>query len=181
MRKDYLASFGLVTFLAGCGSSDPAGPSATPTPLPAATAVPTQTPAPRPTGDPAEEWKNDGYYQSLAEGPVVKTVCKVRSAHRVDDRTVIFVPPAVQDEEGAWVVSENRYIVLDSDAFNGSDRKCKNDKLPVWEVENDAGAVEEIGGTQPFLYKIITKKRADATFWVTMDGIRSAPLVIRVR
>lgn len=177
MTKMAAAALAVGAFACGGGGETPDPPTA---PAPVTTATPTPAPTARPTADP-ESWKQDGYYQSLAEGPVVRTVCKVRSASDVVDRNVLYEPPAVQAADGAWIIPVNRYVVLDSDAFNGSDRKCKNDKLPVWEVENDERAGDLIGGSQPFLYKFITERRGEMTFWVTMDGIKSPALVIRVQ
>ena len=182
MKRQYpwiLAACAAGVWAISCGGGDGETPTQPGNP-PLAVATATPSPAPSSTPDP-NSWKNDEYYRSLADGPVVRVVCKIRSVHDVDNRNVVYTPPAVQIENGSWLIPRDRYVVLDSDAFNGSDRKCKNDTLPIWDWDVDPDAVELIGGSQPFLYKLITKRAgASATFWVTMDGIRSPALVLRI-
>lgn len=148
----------------GGGSSSPAAPTATPTPV----AQPTPTPIPSPTPDP---------FADLPPGPVTQVKAYLKTLESSKGSRVYR--EAARDSEGVWIVYVGEFIVIDSTQRNGAGEICRWIKPPVYSWDNDGGMMDIKGSTDPFFLKFEVAHTGAAEVSSVIDGIESNPLQLR--
>jgi hypothetical protein len=105
----------------------------------------------------------------LPAGPVTQAKVAVRS---IDQGGFDYRDPQ-QDSAGNWIVHPGEFVVFDLSQRNGAGDKCQWVKDPEWMVEDEAGAVEVRGSSQPFLLRVDVLHKGYFEVTAEIDGVRA--------
>ena len=172
MRKRSLPSFvvscGVLALIAGCGTSTPAGPTTSPTPVatPTPTPAPVATPTPSPTPEPCT--------QGLCEEPVTNT----NPARRVTIRLYV-----VEDPGGGYISDPSPDNVpvgftarLDVTSKDVDNRETEG-QGPVEFFFSNPGMIE-VSGNHTNQRRVVAKGPGQLDCWAVQDGTRSNILTL---
>ena len=134
--------------------------------------VTTQGPIVNPpaTGSPSPTPSGGGDPRAgLPPGPVTQAKVAIRS---IDQGGFDYRDPQ-QDSAGNWIVYPGEFVVFDLSQRNGAGEKCAWIKDPEWHVDDEAGAVEPKGSSQPFLLRVNIAHKGYFEVSATIDGVES--------
>jgi hypothetical protein len=126
------------------------------------------TPTPSAGVDPRAGW---------AEGPVTQVKAYLKTIE--SSKGSRDYRPALQDEDGNWIVYVGEFVVVDSTQRNGAGLICKWIKDPVYSWDNEEGMMDIKGSSEPFFFKFEVAKKGYAEVSSVIDEIESNPVKIR--
>jgi len=139
--------------------------------------VTTQGPIVNPpsTGSPSPTPSGGGDPRAgLPPGPVTQARAAIRS---IDQGGFDYRDPQ-QDSAGNWIVYPGEFVVFDLSQRNGAGDKCQWINDPVWSVDDQDGALDIKGSSQPFLLRVDVVHKGYFEVSAKIDGIESNILPI---